>query len=148
MLSEGEMMRVAIGSAIAAEPEVLILDEVLAVLDEDGAQDLYAILDDLMKRNHTSVVMIDLDTRWLREHADSVLVMVGGEVIRRTTREVFLREASLLESVGVSRSRDDHTPLTIARLEPQDVTDPIIIFDHVYYLHPHSENSDAPNCAT
>ncbi|MCB7540025.1 hypothetical protein LIY54_26510, partial [Escherichia coli] len=77
------MMRVAIGSAIAAEPEVLILDEVLAVLDEDGAQDLYAILDDLMKRNHTSVVMIDLDTRWLREHADSVLVMVGGEVIRR-----------------------------------------------------------------
>ena len=144
MLSEGEMMRVAIGSAIAAEPEVLILDEVLAVLDEDGAQDLYAILDDLMKRNHTSVVMIDLDTRWLREHADSVLVMVGGEVIRRTTREVFLREASLLESVGVSRSRDDHTPLTIARLEPQDVTDPIIIFDHVYYLHPHSENSDAP----
>lgn len=143
-LSEGEMMRVAIGSAIAAGPEVLILDEVLAVLDEDGAQDLYAILDDLMERNHTSVVMIDLDTRWLREHADSVLVMVGGEVIRRTTREVFLREASLLESVGVSRSRDDHTPLTIARLEPQDVTDPIIIFDHVYYLHPHSENSEAP----
>ncbi|MCB5520993.1 hypothetical protein LIP81_21215, partial [Erysipelatoclostridium ramosum] len=75
-----------------------------------------------------TAAMSDIATRWLREQADSVLVMPGGEVIRRTTREVFLREASLLESVGVSRSRDDHTPLTIARLEPQNVTDPIIIF--------------------
>ncbi len=142
-LSEGEMMRVAIGSAIAAEPDVLILDEVLAVLDENGAQDLYNILERMLARG-AAVVMIDLDTRWMREHADNVFLMVGGEIIRSTGREIFTREASLLESVGVNIPRAERAPLTIAQLEPEQTADAIIEFDHVDYLYPRSENDDSP----
>jgi putative ABC transport system ATP-binding protein len=57
MLSQGEQQRVGIARAIAARPPLLIADEPTGNLDLETAQQVLALLDDLCRREGTTLVM-------------------------------------------------------------------------------------------
>ncbi len=100
LLGRGERQRVAIASALATSPRVLILDEPTKGLDYDQQLRLFAMLRRLHQQGHTILLITHL--LWaVAEYATRVVVFNSGSVVAQDeTREVFRRE-ELLESAGL-----------------------------------------------
>lgn len=91
-LSGGELQRVTVARALAAEPDVLILDEPTASLDVSVKATLVNLLSDLRAELGLTYVLITHELDIARHLADRVAVMYLGEVVERGTAEqVFTR---------------------------------------------------------
>ena len=80
LLSGGQLRRLAIGCAIIAGPPVLVMDEPFASLDAAGADDLAAVVRDLL-RHGTAVVILSQTVEPLLEEAGTWVVLSGGTVL-------------------------------------------------------------------
>jgi biotin transport system ATP-binding protein len=78
-LSGGEKRRLAIASVLAAEPELVILDEPFNDLDWEGVRMLLAILLDLRRRG-IGLLLITHDLDKCLAHADRLVVLGAGRV--------------------------------------------------------------------
>ncbi len=79
-LSHGEQQRVALASALALRPRVLVLDEPTSSLDEPSARRVLDAVARLRREAGTTVLAIDHRTRHYARHADRLVVLRGGEV--------------------------------------------------------------------
>jgi molybdate transport system ATP-binding protein len=79
-LSGGQAQRVAVARALAAEPDVLLLDEPLAGLDVAAAAAVRSVLRNVVTRNARSTVLITHDLLDVYTLADRVLVLESGRV--------------------------------------------------------------------
>lgn len=77
-LSGGQKQRVAIAGALALKPELLLLDEPTAMLDEQGRNALLELIDELTNEG-VGVLMITHDVVAAR-HADRALLLAEGSV--------------------------------------------------------------------
>lgn len=78
-LSGGEKRRLAIASVLAAEPEMIILDEPFNDLDWPGVRTLLSILIDL-HRQGIALLVITHDLEKCLAHADRLVVMQEGRI--------------------------------------------------------------------
>ena len=78
-LSGGQRQRVALARALAAEPDVLLLDEPLASVDESSRRELRPVLTDVPAR---SIVLVSHDPIEVRTLAGAVVVLDAGRVAR------------------------------------------------------------------
>lgn len=78
-LSGGQLRRLAIGCAIISGPPVLVMDEPFASLDVAGADELAAVVRDLLARG-TAVVILSQAVDPLFLDADTWVVLSGGTV--------------------------------------------------------------------
>jgi molybdate transport system ATP-binding protein len=79
-LSGGQAQRVALARALAAEPDVLLLDEPLAGLDVAVAGEMRAVLRRTLARDGRSAVLVTHDVVDVATLADRVVVVESGRV--------------------------------------------------------------------
>jgi len=93
-LSGGMRQRVMIAMALAADPEVVIMDEPTTALDVVVQRDILAEIFELKSRLGFSVLFITHDLSLLLEIADQVAIMYAGQLVESGTREqIHLRAA-------------------------------------------------------
>ena len=85
-LSGGEKQRVAIARALAAQPDVIVCDEITSGLDAAVQASIVTLLRDIQRENDTAMIFITHDLAILRHVADRLAVMYLGEIIE--TRDV------------------------------------------------------------
>ncbi|MBS1894329.1 MAG: ABC transporter ATP-binding protein, partial [Actinobacteria bacterium] len=91
-MSGGERQRVAIARALAAEPEILICDEVTSALDTSVQAAIVALLQDLQERERLGILFVTHNIALVRTIAERVLVLDKGSVVEDgTTVEVLDR---------------------------------------------------------
>ncbi|WP_204163438.1 oligopeptide/dipeptide ABC transporter ATP-binding protein [Nocardioides gilvus] len=86
-LSGGELQRVTVARALAAEPDVLILDEPTASLDVSVKATLVNLLSDLRAELGLTYVLITHELDIARHLADRVAVMYLGEIVESGSAE-------------------------------------------------------------
>jgi len=80
-LSGGQRQRVSIARALAADPEALLADEPVSMLDVSIRLGVLNLLADLKERLHLAVLYITHDIASARYFADETLVMYAGRMV-------------------------------------------------------------------
>jgi peptide/nickel transport system ATP-binding protein len=84
-MSGGERQRVAIARALAAEPEILICDEITSALDTSVQAAIVALLQDLQERERLGILFVTHNIALVRTIAERVLVLDKGSVVEDGT---------------------------------------------------------------
>jgi oligopeptide/dipeptide ABC transporter ATP-binding protein len=93
-LSGGMRQRVMIAMALAADPEIIIMDEPTTALDVVVQRDILAQIVELKDRLGFSILFITHDLSLLLELADRIAVMYAGQFVEIATSDEIHREAA------------------------------------------------------
>ena len=84
-LSGGQQQRVGIARALAAKPNIMLMDEPFGALDEITRQTMQDEILKLQKELGITIVFITHDIREAMKLGDRVLVLDGGKVVQHDT---------------------------------------------------------------
>ncbi len=88
-LSGGEAKRVAIARALAVRPELLLLDELTANVDESNAQILEGIVRSLSKEMNTTILFSSHNRNQAYRLADEIVTLLEGRITPFTPENIF-----------------------------------------------------------
>lgn len=89
-LSGGQRQRVNIARALAVQPQVLLADEPISMLDVSIRMGILNLMLDLKARENIAFLYITHDIASARYVADDVLVMYGGQVVEQGPTDAVL----------------------------------------------------------
>ncbi|MDC3279357.1 ABC transporter ATP-binding protein [Arenicellales bacterium IMCC56312] len=90
-LSGGEKQRVCIARALAANPELIICDEVTSALDQLVAEGILELLQNLQNNLNVSYLFITHDLATVKAIADNIVVMYQGKIVEQGKKEDILQ---------------------------------------------------------
>jgi peptide/nickel transport system ATP-binding protein len=108
-LSGGQKQRVCIARALAANPEIIICDEVTSALDQIVQEGILQLLMRLQKEFQISYLFITHDISTVKAISDQVVVMSEGKVVEQG-----------LKSAVFSPPHPDYTELLLSSVPEMD----------------------------
>ncbi len=91
-LSGGQRQRVAIARALGADPEALLADEPVSMLDVSIRLGVLNLLRDLKERLHLAILYITHDIASARYFADETMVMYAGRMVEGGDSETITQQ--------------------------------------------------------
>jgi iron complex transport system ATP-binding protein len=107
-LSGGEKQRVVIASALAQQPQLLLLDEPTASLDLGFQLEIQALLTKLNRDRGVTIVLATHDLNLAASVCDRLVLMRAGEVIAQGRTDIVLTPAHIYELYGVHADVTPH----------------------------------------
>ena len=120
-LSGGERQRVAIARALAAEPLVIVCDEITSALDVSVQASVLQLLSRLQAESHVTLLFATHNLGVVRGIADSLAVLNAGEIVEHGSAEEVLdnpKHEYTRELLADSPTLDKGGRLAAQRAEP------------------------------
>nr|WP_309234746.1 dipeptide/oligopeptide/nickel ABC transporter ATP-binding protein [Nocardia sp. XZ_19_385] len=89
-LSGGQRQRVALARALAADPAVLVCDEITSALDHATATSIMNLLDRIRSDRGTALLVITHDMRLVAGHCAHIVVLDHGAIVESGSATVIL----------------------------------------------------------
>ena len=89
-LSGGEKQRICIARALAANPDLIICDEVTSALDQLVAEEILKLLQNLQNELHVSYLFITHDLATVKAISDEIVVMLQGKIVEKGVKKKVL----------------------------------------------------------
>jgi len=90
-LSGGEKQRICIARALAANPDLIICDEVTSALDQLVAEGILKLLQDLQNDLGVSYLFITHDLATVKAISDEIIVMLEGRIVEQGPKPEILK---------------------------------------------------------
>ena len=100
LLSGGQKQRIAIAGVLAADPDIMVLDEITAMLDPQGRREVL----DTVRRLHQSGKTIVMISHYIEEavFADRVVLVHDGQKLAEGTPREMLTDLELMRRTGLT----------------------------------------------
>lgn len=95
-LSGGELQRVLLALALDPVPEILLLDEPVSGIDQNGLELFYETVSALRKAYDLSIILVSHDLDLVKKYADRV-VLLSGTVLKVGSPEEVLESESFYD---------------------------------------------------
>lgn len=86
-LSGGQMQRVALAWALAADPKLLLLDEPFSSLDEQLREEMRSFVLELHRKTDMTIVLVTHDRQEALSMSDRIALIIDGELLQEGTPE-------------------------------------------------------------
>jgi energy-coupling factor transporter ATP-binding protein EcfA2 len=116
-LSGGQQQRLALATAMALHPQVLVLDGPTAQLDPLGQIEFHQALARLRRERELAVVFVEHDPELVAEHADRVVVLARGRIALEGPPEAVFADPPALARLGVAGPEMSEVAWRIGRIE-------------------------------
>ena len=100
-LSGGEKQRVALARALMSDPQILLMDEPLAALDEPRKEEILPYLERLRNRTNIPILYVSHSVAEVARLADDLVILQQGRIVRRGATEEVLSDPVAMPFVGV-----------------------------------------------
>ena len=100
-LSGGQMQRLAIASALAMRPRILVMDEPTSNVDPIGKEEIFAVAAKLNKERKMTVIMAEHEVEVMAAYADRIFVLDKGSIILSGTPHEVFGHVDVLEEIGL-----------------------------------------------
>jgi ABC-type Mn2+/Zn2+ transport system ATPase subunit len=112
-LSGGEYQRAAIARALVQQPEIFLLDEPTASIDQKAQREILSLIQLIHREYHTTTLFVTHDLRMLPSICQRLILMKEGRIWQQGRPESILREEVLTQLFGAPIS----VPSDIASLQ-------------------------------
>jgi len=111
-LSGGEYQRAAIARALVQQPEIFLLDEPTASIDQKAQHEILSLIQLIHKQYHMTTLFVTHDLRRLPSICQRLILMRDGKIWQQGSPESMLREEVLSQLYGAPISLpNDIAPL-------------------------------------
>ena len=121
-LSGGMQQRVGLARALATDAEIMLMDEAFSALDPLIRSDMRALLLELQKELHKTIVFVTHDLEEAIEIGDRIAILRDGEIVQNgDSQDIVLRPADdyIAEFIqGINRSRVVRVGSVMGPVEP------------------------------
>jgi len=99
-LSGGEYQRAAIARALVQQPEIFLLDEPTASIDQKAQREILSLIQLIHKEYHTTTLFVTHDLRMLPSICQRLILMKDGKIWQQGSPQSMLREEVLTQLFG------------------------------------------------
>lgn len=100
-LSLGQKQRIMIAEVLAKNPKYIILDEPTTMIDSQGKEKIYNIIQNLKKQGYTIICITNVSDEILL--ADRTLILSEGRIIHEINKIELVDKAHRLEEYGIKQ---------------------------------------------
>lgn len=109
-LSGGELQRVLLALALNPIPELLLLDEPVAGIDQNGMELFYKTVSELREHYDLSIIIVSHDLDFVNKYADRVILINGTVLCNGSPKDVF-NDKETLKTFGISCFNKQPNPI-------------------------------------